>query len=160
MLHLMPYDENVLHKLGYARFMQADPDGAKAYYQKLLRINPHDTVAKYYLNQCKHADGSVKRASAKWIIPYQVPFGEAFRRLNHVNRMLTLPHEELYRLWTEDSAFRDQIDWSITLSDVRVKKSMLSWCSHLQTTIPCVSCGTFCYARISRTSSSARYSVC
>ncbi len=32
--------------------MQGDSDGAKAFYQKLLRIDPHDTVAKYYLNQC------------------------------------------------------------------------------------------------------------
>ena len=123
---LMPYDENVLHKSGFARFLQGDAEGAKAYYQKLLRIDPHDTVAKYYLNQCKHADVASKRASAKWIIPYQVPFGEAFRRLNHINRMLAQPHEELYRVWTADSTFRDQIVWAMTLSDMRVKKSMLS----------------------------------
>lgn len=126
LLYIMPYDENVLHKSGYARFMQGDAEGAKAYYQKLLRIDPHDTVAKYYLNQCKHADGTVKHASSKWIIPYQVPFGEAFRRLNHLNRMLALPHDELYRAWSEDSAFRDQLVWAMTLSDLRVKKSMLS----------------------------------
>lgn len=126
LLRILPYDENVLHKSGYARFMQGDSDGAKAFYQKLLRIDPHDTVAKYYLNQCRHADAAAKRSSAKWIIPYQVPFGEAFRRLNHINRMLAQPHEELYRVWTEDGAFRDQIVWATTLSDLRVKKSMLS----------------------------------
>ncbi len=126
LLRVMPYDENVLHKSGYARFMQGDADGAKQYYQKLLRIDPHDTVAKYYLNQCKHADGAQKRTNAKWIIPYQVPFGEAFRRLNQINRMIALPHEELYRIWTEDAAFRDQLVWATTLSDMRVKKSMLS----------------------------------
>jgi tetratricopeptide (TPR) repeat protein len=126
MQYLLPYDENVLHKLGYARFMQGDADGAKAYYQKLLRIDPHDTVAKYYLNQCKHTEGAGKRSGAKWIIPYQVPFGEAFRRLNHVNRMLAQPHDELYRVWSEDGSFRDLLVWAITLSDLRVKKSMLS----------------------------------
>ncbi len=126
LLRLMPYDENVLHKSGYARFMLGDPEGAKAFYQKLLRIDPHDTVAKYYLNQCRHGDTANKRVNAKWIIPYQVPFGEAFRRLNHINRTLALPHEELYRIWTEDVAFRDQIVWATTLSDLRVKKSMLS----------------------------------
>ncbi|HAX40337.1 MAG TPA: hypothetical protein DCY10_05645 [Clostridiales bacterium] len=126
MLHVMPYDENVLHKLGYARFMQGDAEGAKASYQKLLRIDPHDTVAKYYLNQSKHAGNSGKRVNAKWIIPYQVPFGEAFRRLNHLNRMLALPHDELNRVWTEDAAFRNLLVWAISLSDLRVKKSMLS----------------------------------
>lgn len=126
LVQLMPYDENVLHKIGYSRFMRGDGEGAKACYHKLLRIDPHDTVAKYYLNQCKHADASQKNASARWIIPYQVPFGEAFRRLNHINRMLTQPHEELYHTWSEDAAFRDLLVWATTLSDNRVKKSMLS----------------------------------
>ena len=126
MMHLMPYDENVLHKLAYARFMQGDAEGAKAYYQKLLRIDPHDTVAKYYLNQCKHAENAGKRPNAKWIIPYQVPFSEAFRRLNHLNRVLALPGEELNHVWAEDAAFRDLLVWAISLSDLRVKRSMLS----------------------------------
>jgi len=126
MMHIMPYDENVLHKLGYACFMQGDAEGAKTYYQKLLRIDPRDTVAKYYLNQCKHTDSAGKRPNAKWIIPYQVPFSEAFRRLNHLNRTLALPHDELNRVWKDDAAFRDLLIWAISLSDTRVKRSMLS----------------------------------
>ena len=126
MMHAMPYDENVLHKLAYARFMQGDAEGAKAFYQKLLRIDPHDTVAKYYLNQTKHADSAGKRPNAKWIIPYQVPFSEAFRRLNHLNRTLALPHDELANVWSDDAAFRDLLVWAISLSDLRVKRSMLS----------------------------------
>ena len=126
MSHLMPYDENVIHKLAYAKFMQGDVESAKALYQKLLRIDPHDTVARYYLAQSKHADAAGKRANAKWIIPYQVPFSEAFRRLNHLNRMLALPQDELNHAWAEDSAFRDMLVWAISLSDLRVKRSMLS----------------------------------
>ncbi len=126
MMHLMPYDENVLHKLAYTKFMQGDAEAAKAIYQKLLRIDPHDTVAKYYLNQSKHTDNAGKHANAKWIIPYQVPFSEAFRRLNHLNRMLALPHDELNRTWMNDVSFRDLLVWAISLSDLRVKRSMLS----------------------------------
>jgi len=106
--------------------MQGDAEGAKVYYQKLLRIDPHDTVAKYYLNQCKHADNAGKKPNAKWIIPYQVPFSEAFRRLNHLNRVLALPHDELNHVWAEDAAMRDLLVWAISLSDLRVKRSMLS----------------------------------
>ena len=126
LLQMLPYDENVLHKTGYARFLRGDAEGAKACYQKLLRIDPHDTVAKYYLNQCKHAESSQKAVSTRWIIPYQVPFSEAFRRLNHINRQLAQPHEELYHDWMEDTGFRDMLVWATTLSDMRVKKSMLS----------------------------------
>ena len=69
LLQMLPYDENVLHKTGYARYMSGDAEGAKACYHKLLRIDPHDTVAKYYLNQCKHTETSQKSTSARWIIP-------------------------------------------------------------------------------------------
>ncbi len=126
LLQLMPYDENVLHKAGYARFLQGDAKGAGAYYHKLLRINPHDTVARYYLNQCIHADASKKNAASRWMIPYQVPFGEAFRRLNHINRVLAQPREELFRTWTNDAWFRDLLVWAMSLPDIRVKRSMLS----------------------------------
>ncbi len=126
MMHVMPYDQNVLHKLGYARFMQGDAEGAKASYQKLLRIDPHDTIAKYYLSQCKPSNVAGKRVNTKWIIPYQVPFSEAFRRLNHLNRVLALPHEELNCVWRDDAEFRDMLVWALSLSDLRVKRSMLS----------------------------------
>lgn len=126
MVLAMPYDENVLHKLAYARFMQGDAEGAKTFYQKLLRIDPHDTVAKYYLTQCKHTEHAAKRANAKWIIPYQVPFSEAFRRLNHLNRVLALQHDELYQAWSGDVELRDLLVWAISLSDHRVKRSMIS----------------------------------
>lgn len=126
LLQLMPYDENVLHKAGYARYMQGDAEGARAFYYKLLRIDPHDTVARYYLNLCKHPDTSLKNAAARWLIPYQVPFGEAFRRLNHINRALTQPEEELQKVWETDGWFRDLIVWALSLSDLRVKKSMLA----------------------------------
>jgi len=122
----MPYDENVLHKSGYVKFMRGDAEGARACYQKLLKIDPHDTVARYYLSLCRHTDGSAKNVSARWMIPYQVPFGEAFRRLNHINRALTQPQEELYHIWATDAYYRDLIVWAISLSDIRVKKSMLS----------------------------------
>ncbi len=126
LMQALPYDENVLHKLGYARFMQDDAEGAKAYYRRLLAIDPHDTVARYYLGQCNRPEASRKNAAARWMIPYQVPFGEAFRRLNQINRTLAQPHEALYETWSNDALFRDLLVWAISLADVRVKRSMLS----------------------------------
>ncbi len=126
LLRVMPYDENVLHKAGYARFMRGDADGAKMYYEKLLRIDPHDTVARYYLNQCKNASTTHKSISTRWSVPYQIPFGEAFRRLNHINRALAESKEELYQIWVGDSTFRDLLSWALSLPDARVKRSMLS----------------------------------
>ncbi len=124
-LQTAPYDENVLHKLGYVRCMQGNAQGARACYQKLLSIDPEDTVAQYYETQCRHAEGAQKNA-ARWMIPYQVPFGETFRRLNHINRELARPSAELAEKWRTDRSFLSQIEWAFSLPDVRIKKSMLS----------------------------------
>ena len=37
-----------------------------------------------------------------------------------------MPHDELNCIWADDAAFRDLLIWAISLSDVRVKRSMLS----------------------------------
>jgi tetratricopeptide (TPR) repeat protein len=126
LLRILPYDENVLHKAGYARFMRGDAEGAKAFYERLLRIDPHDTIAQYYLNQCRITSTSHKRLPTRWSVPYQIPFGEAFRRLNHINRALAESKEDLYQTWVGDSTFRDLLSWALSLPDARVKKSMLS----------------------------------
>lgn len=126
LMQIMPYDENVLHKAGYARFMQGDTEGAKAHYRRLLAIDPHDTVARYYLGQCNRAESARKNAAARWMIPYQVPFGEAFRRLNHINRVLAQPQDTLSQTWADDAWFRDLLVWAMSLADLRVKRSMLS----------------------------------
>lgn len=156
---LMPYDENVLHKTGYVKFMRGDAEGARLL-SKPLRIDPHDTVARYYLSLCRHTDGSAKNVSARWMIPYQVPFGEAFRRLNHINRALTPPQEELFHTWTTDAYYRDLIVWAISLSDARVKRACFRWCLRSGTRMPNTFCGTFCSAPTSRTTSSARCLAC
>ena len=123
---LLPYDENVLHKLGYSAFMQRDPEGAAEYYKRLLRINPRDTVAQYYLSQCKRVGAGAKAGSARWSIAYQVPVVEMFRRLNQLNRHLSESDQALLSLWREDERFQNLLHWSLSLPEHRVKKSVLS----------------------------------
>jgi hypothetical protein len=84
----MPYDENVLHKLGYARYLSGDA-AAQRLLSKTIRIDPHDTVAKYYLNQCKHAEGGQKKRFRALDHTLPGSLGEAFRRLNHITEGLS-----------------------------------------------------------------------
>lgn len=123
---ILPFDENVLHKLGYCHYMQDNTEEAQKQYKRLLTIDPGDTVAKYYLEQCSRSLPGNRKVSAKWSIAYQVPFPEVFRRLTQINKYLSLSEQELLRLWQEDSHFSDMLDWALTLPEHRVKKSVLS----------------------------------
>lgn len=126
LLRAMPYDENVLHKLGYCRFMLDDADGALECYKKLLRIDPDDTVAKYYFSVCKRNDSRKAGLASRWCIPYQVPFAEAFRRLNQINRYLSESHDAQKKLWETDAHFKNLILWALGLSENRAKNAMLA----------------------------------
>ncbi len=123
---LLPYDENVLHRTGYCRYMQHDPAGAQACYKRLLQIDPNDMIAKYYFAQSRKTGVPDNQLRMRWLISYEVPFSEAFRRLNQINRMLGLPHAELLEAWESDTHFQNLLRWALTLADRRVKKSMLS----------------------------------
>lgn len=126
LLHQQPYDENTLHRLGYCRYQQGDAEEAQACYKKLLKINPDDMVARYYLAQSRKTELTEKQRRARWMIAYEVPFSEAFRRLNQINRMLALPSGELMSAWRESGHFAELLRWALTLPDRRVKRSMLS----------------------------------
>lgn len=123
---LTPYDESTIHKLGYCNYMQGEFERASSCYRKLLMIDPTDTVAKYYLEQCRKAETQKHILPGKWQIPYQVPFSEAFRRLNAINRYLATPVEELGQIWKEDEEFRNLLHWALSLPEQRAKRNILS----------------------------------
>ncbi len=123
---LLPYDETVMHRLACCRYLQGDAEGAAQYYKRLLRINPDDTVASYYLAQCRRKDASPQTARSRWMPVYQVPFGEAFRRLNQINKALSDAEPSMQARWREDAHLRGLVKWALTLPDLRVKKSMLT----------------------------------
>ena len=126
LLQFLPYDENAIHKQGYCRYMTDDFQGAATCYKRLLKIHPDDTVARYYLAQCKKTELDHKARLARWMIPYQVPFSETFRRLNQINHYLASSEEELRSLWEKDHHFTSLLLWGLSLPEPRIKKSMLS----------------------------------
>lgn len=123
---LQPFDTDTLHRLGYCRYMQNDFDEAESCYKQLLKINPDDLVARYYLAQSRKTEIAYKQRRARWLIAYEVPFSEAFRRLNQLNHTLGTPSDELLATWRGDRHFRNLLQWALMLPDRRVKRSMLS----------------------------------
>lgn len=122
----LPYDENVLHRYAFCNYILHNDTIAQDIYKKLLRIHPDDTVAEYYLNETMHPWKNEKALRSRWTIAYQVPFAEAFRRLNTLNRRLGDEGKDLFEDWACDASFRKLIIWALGLPDLRVKRSILS----------------------------------
>lgn len=124
---IAPYDTNVLHQMGYcARQMEAYEEAQKCY-RKLLRIDPRDTVAHYYLLALKNAQDGAQSRPAYWSLAYRVPLPEMLRRLNHVNRLFSLPEPELRKKWEQEQSFRDLLNWVLTVQDEKTKRAILSF---------------------------------
>ena len=121
-----PYDANVIHRTAYCRYMLGNAAGALSCYRKLLRINPNDTVAKYYFSVCKRNERDRHPAFSRWSVPYQVPFAETFRRLNYIKRCLEQEQEQLLAQWQNDINFRNIIVWALDLTEPKAKQSMLA----------------------------------
>lgn len=120
---LLPYDENVIHRMGYCRYLQGDIEGARNCYRRLLRIDPDDTVARYYLMACRKYDA--KTHARHWMLPYRVPLAETFRRFQQINTLLDESTRELSHKWQEDRATRNLLVWALTMQEQRSKTAIL-----------------------------------
>lgn len=119
-----PYDEGTLHRLAICYYKQGRFITARACYDKLLKINPDDTVAAFYRRLChKAAEGEMEKVD--WLYHYEVPYVEVLRRVRLINEASRTQKEDLVRRWENDEYFRALLNWSLRLPDVNAKRVLL-----------------------------------
>lgn len=109
----LPYDPLALHHLASARYMLDDEDGAVDCYRKLLRIDPDDTVARFYVSYCKRKPRIGKKHALPLI--YQVPLSEIMHRLHTLTQALSTDKKHFTERWKNDRAFRNLLVWSLSV---------------------------------------------
>ncbi|MDR1619766.1 MAG: tetratricopeptide repeat protein [Clostridiales bacterium] len=120
-----PYDEGTLHRLAMCRYLQGRYELARDCYDRLLKIDPNDTVAAYYRRVCHNAaDG--KKESVDWLCHYEVPYAEILRRVRYINEKSRLPADDLKKLWSGDARFRALLNWSLHLPDASAKRALIT----------------------------------
>lgn len=112
MAQMLPYDSIVLHELGYAKYRLGKIEEAKEIYRELQQIDPGDTVAGYYLEQLK-LEPDPEKGKGNWIINYDVPYKEAFRRIRKLGEYFGGGIEDTKKRWAEDGEFRDLLTWAL-----------------------------------------------
>ena len=109
---LIPYDTLTLHELGYTKYMLGKAQEAADLYRRIVEMDPHDTVAAWYLSAAQ-AEPDPKKGGKGWTIQYDVPYRVAVERLRKVGDAFAKGPDALKQRWVEDGAFRDLVAWAL-----------------------------------------------
>lgn len=118
----LPYDFLVMHQTAYAKYMLGKADEAAALYRTALAMNPHDTVAKYYLAWMeKHPDP--KDGGKGFMTSYDVSYGEALKRFKRIGSLLD-DRLKNHKENADDGELLDLIAWGLASPMFRNKKPL------------------------------------
>ena len=109
---IIPYDPLTLHELGYTKYMLGKAREAADLYRRIVEMDPHDTVAGWYLAAVQ-AEPDPKRGGKGWTIQYDVPYRIAAERLRRMGETFAKGPEYLAKRWAEDGEFRDLVGWAL-----------------------------------------------
>ena len=107
-LFSFPHDRELLHVRAVALLKTGAPlDKALALWTRILRIDPEDTVAAYYVETAKKGELRVEE------LPYfyRVPDVEYDRRLHYIADQLSVNAEAIAAHWRSDPDFRLLLKW-------------------------------------------------
>jgi len=118
-----PYDRQLLHIRAVALIRTgAQEKQAMKFWARILRIDPEDTIAGYYMDAA--AAGNLKNPPPDYA--YQVPKDEAVRRLSYVADTLSRHYNELERVWQEDKKFRALLKWCLTVDNAQFRRASIT----------------------------------
>ena len=109
---IIPYDPLTLHELGYTKYMLGKNQEAADLYRRIVEMDPHDTVAGWYLAAAQ-AEPDPKKGGKGWTVQYDVPYRVAVERLRLIGDVFAKGPEFLKKRWTEDGEYRDLVAWAL-----------------------------------------------
>lgn len=108
-LQEQPYERRLLHMRAVALHFLGTPDGQVArFWQRILRIDPDDTVAQFYLEACR--DNALSENEPGYL--YEVPDRERRRRMRWLAERMDGGLEGARAQWKRDPEFRQMILWA------------------------------------------------
>ncbi|MBQ6594624.1 MAG: hypothetical protein IJH78_03065 [Clostridia bacterium] len=111
-LEAAPYDRRMLHVSAAAMWKTGiEPEKACRPWQRIARIDPADSVAKYYLDAQREGELSAERVSYL----YELPADEVLRRSRSLCEVLEeTPGDRLEQRWRADGSFRELVYWAVS----------------------------------------------
>ncbi len=125
-----PYDQKTLHQYGVCLYHMGKYRQAEDAWGRILRIEPRNTIAKYYKNEAHRVcEGGAPQKELH--AHFQVPYEELLRRIQYLNRCVKLRQEEAQALWENGDELYDTLLWGLELTDNTIKRAMLSFAAGL-----------------------------
>ncbi|MBQ4342073.1 MAG: tetratricopeptide repeat protein [Clostridia bacterium] len=122
LVKLLPYSPQANHRLAISLMKQGKYQKAAELYDKLLKIDRSDLVAKYFMTGCLDAlnKGGTAFPEGHVMVHYQVPFGEIIETVRSIIDNKDAPPEQIAADWKTDRGLRDRIRWSFSLGEFNI----------------------------------------
>ena len=118
-----PYDRELLHIRAVSLMRGGASDGeAGKCWERILRLDPEDTVAMYHSEAAAHHELDGKGLSFN----YQVPEDEYVRRMTRLAKALSEGIEAVQARWSDDADFRRLVRWAVYDDETRVSRSAMT----------------------------------
>ncbi|MBQ4088547.1 MAG: tetratricopeptide repeat protein [Clostridia bacterium] len=118
-----PCDKLLLHTLAaISAHMGEDKEVAAGYWKRILRIDPDDTVAAYYLKALQDDKLDMEELGCE----YQVPRRELIKRYLNIADKLNGDLFAVAAHWQEDEEFRRLIGWCLLSSEHRFRDAAVT----------------------------------
>ena len=118
-LSVKPYDKKFMHYYAVSLVNINQKEKSKTIWLDILKIDPDDTIAKYYLKAVSEGEPGV----LSYI--YQVPVDEITRRISFLNDCMRYPQDVQQRLWKENEEYLSLLLWGLEQGDDYIKHAIL-----------------------------------
>ncbi len=119
-----PYDEKVLFCAAMASFNSKRYADSINYLSDILKLEPEDSIAAYYLKYAKDVMNKKSEHRALGYV-FQVPGSEAKERIQYLNNSMKLPEEDFFELWKTDKKLKDVLLWGLEHGDTFIKRAVV-----------------------------------
>ncbi len=129
---MRPYDKRALHFYASLFFNAGKTDDAEEMWQRIVRIDPLNSIAPFYLSLCR--EWPAGRANGRPVVPhaFQVPHQEVLRRIRAINELARHGLADMTERWQGDESFRSLLLWGLNLSDAGIRRALYQLVSVFQ----------------------------
>ena len=119
MIEFKPFDKIILHCAAVACFNLKKYKEAGFYWQSILKLDAHDTIAQYYRTMLDKTP-LPKRLNYQ----FQVPYREILRRFAFLNEMVEQTSE--LKRYRDDEKFLSILNWGLGMDSDDIKRSLFA----------------------------------
>ena len=129
-LKLLPYDPLVNHRYALCLISRGQYSKAADVYDKLVRIDRNDTIARFYRSSCYEAENNGEPPFGKGRLPrmlnYQLPFSETILRAKKLLEGAGDSFGSVVDRWNSEPEYRETVRWAFTLHEFNVDIAMIN----------------------------------